>query len=45
MFMNLLCIYKKKHILSLFKIDTLNFHHVYFNDFDMPFKKICRYIA
>ena len=25
MFMNLLCIYKKSIILSIFKIDTLNF--------------------
>ena len=41
-----LCIYfaftKKTLILSPFKTDTLNKpHHVYFNDFDMPFINIC----
>ena len=37
MFMYILHIYKKPIILSLFKIDTLNFT-MYFNDFDMLFK-------
>ena len=38
--MHLLCIYKKHIILSLFKIDTLKLHHVYFSDFDMPFNNV-----
>ena len=40
MFMYLLCIYKKPVILSLFKIDILNFTMYIFNDFDMPFKNM-----
>ena len=38
MFMYLLYIYKKPIILSLFKIDTLNF--IILSEFDMPFKNI-----
>ena len=45
-----LCIYfaftKKTIILSPFKTDTLNkSHHVYFNDFDMPFINIRQIIS
>ena len=36
--MYLLSIYKKNIILSLFKMYKL--HHVYINDFNMPFKSI-----
>ena len=37
--MNLLYIYQKPIILSLFKLDTLNkLHHVYFREFDIPLK-------
>ena len=41
MFMYLLYIYKKPIILSLFKIDTLNFTMYIFSKFDIPFKNIC----
>ena len=33
-------VFTKNIILSLFKIDTLKLHHVYFNDFDMPFNNV-----
>ena len=38
--MHLLCIYKKPIILSLFKIDTLNFTMYILTDFDLPFTNI-----
>ena len=46
MFMYLLCIYKKPIILSLdlrlnftmYKLNLIKLHHVYFKAFDMPFK-------
>ena len=40
-FLYLLCIYKKPITLSLFRIYSLNFHHLYINGFNMPFKNIC----
>ena len=45
MFMYILCVYKKTIILSLFKIDTLNFTIDIFYDFDIPFKNTLHWIA
>ena len=42
MFMYLLCFYKKNHYFKSICSWYIKLHHVYFNDFDMPFKNVIR---